>query len=226
MLSLLSASSPVPSPWIHSVPIGAIPAGQRSRLVLVGAFGTAPLVGAGEVTGGTEASLRGKSHFRAALHVPPGLSPHSTCLTPVGAGFSLFSAKLNWAHLTHFSHSSCAIEGKHAPLGHQHSVYLIVKTTLNEYLKMLSWSSLTSGKFCFFSSGLCTCTVRSEKCVTVNATLLVSQGSWRCRIKPSEFFILPNPEKTFEKQKCFFSLLGGPQLVSAALLKLVIYANI
>lgn len=41
-------SSPVPSPWIHSVPIGTIPPGQRSRLVLVGAFGTALLVGTEE----------------------------------------------------------------------------------------------------------------------------------------------------------------------------------
>lgn len=77
-----------------------------------------------------------------------------------------------------------------------------------------------------FSSGLCTCTVRSEKCVTVNATLPVSQGNGTCRIKSSETFTFQNPGKTFEERKCLFFLLGGSQLVSAALLKLVIYANI
>lgn len=93
MLSLLLASSPALSRWIHSLPI---PSGQRSRLILVGSVGTALLAGT-EVRsqGGTEASHGGKAISGSALHPSPGLSPHRTCLTPVDAGFLLLSAKLS-----------------------------------------------------------------------------------------------------------------------------------
>lgn len=176
----------------------------------------------GEVTGGPRGFLQGgKAISGSALHIPPGLSPHWSCLTPVDTGFSLFSAKLNWTH--HFSwcygRQTCTTSppGSRLPGSKDHPKW-IFENVIMEQLNF--WQTL------LFSFDLCTCTVRSEKCVTVSTTSPVSQGNWTCRIKPSEIFALQSPGKTFEERKCLFSLLGGPQLVSAALLKLVIYANI
>lgn len=225
MLFLLFASSSVSSPWIHSLPVGRHhPTRTEEQARACGCLWNCSARGHKvRSQGGPEASHRGEKPSQGqhcisllAFH-PTGAVSHLWMLV-----FPCFLQ--NWTELTVFHGVT---EGKHAPLHHQDHVYLVVKITHPKWIfENVIMEQLNFWQTLLFSFDLCTCTVRSEKCVTVSTTSPVSQGNWMCRIKPSEIFALQSPGKTFEERKCLFSLLGGPQLVSAALLKLVIYANI
>lgn len=147
MLFLLFVSSSVPSPWIHSLPVGRHhPTRTEEQARACGCLWNCSACGHKvRSQGGPEASHRGEKPSQVqhcisllAFH-PTGAVSHLWMLV-----FPCFLQ--NWTELTIF-HG--VMEGKHAPLHHQDHVYLVVKITLSEYLKMLSWSSLTFGKLCF-----------------------------------------------------------------------------
>lgn len=130
MLSLFLASSPAPSPWIQPLPIGRHhPIRTEEQTHLCGCLWNCSARGyKGEMT---EASHGDKSQFRVSSHTPPGLSPHRNCLTPL---WMLFPSPV----FCKTELSSPFFMCSRGSLCHQHSVYLIAKITLNEYLKMLS----------------------------------------------------------------------------------------